>query len=229
VECKAKTVDAGRRIARKDFFQFVDRLLTAPGLSWPPESHILTVRVPGRFPADLQNHRAIIRSALQLFERGGSLNLSDGTQVSVEIVSDVEAARWLRPPNHREHRVVLAENQGEPPKLVVSSRSLKSDRMIDAIERDLHDALYQLSGERPGIISCYVPEVENFKGTNEIGSATWQMINRTFGHSKAKRLVSIALHSSPQLIDRGHGEVETPVPCVRFVANGFKDTRLGAL
>jgi hypothetical protein len=139
VECKAKTVDAGRRIARGDFYQFADTLLRAPGFSLPDEPCTLTITVDGRFPSNNQTQQALIRSALPLFNGGGKAKLTDGTSVAVEIISRGEAARLLSPPDDYEHRIILAPKDGEPPKLAIRSRSLKPDRTMAAMEHDLRE------------------------------------------------------------------------------------------
>jgi hypothetical protein len=229
VECKAKTVDAGRRIARGNFYQFADNLLRPPGFSLPDEPCTLTITVDGRFPSDNHTQQTLIRSAVPLFKGGGKANLADGTCVAVKMISSGEAARLLSPPDDYEHRIILAPRDDEPPRLAIRSRSLKPDRMMAAMEHDLRDALSQLTGHRLGIITCYMPEVSSFEGTDQVGTATWHMIQRMFSHPKASRLVSITLLSDPQLIVHDNGDVETPTPCARFVADCFKSSRLGAL
>jgi len=231
VECKAKTVDAGRRIARRAFFQFADKLLIKiHGLLMPADQCcVITIIVPGKFPRNFHRQQELACLTPRLLPRGGERALADGTTITVEVVSMSEAARWLNPPDNYEHRIIFSENRGEAPRLIMRSKSLKPDRMMAAMESDIHDALDQLTGNRPGLISCYVPGVESFDGTQETGTATWSMIRRTFDHPKASSLVSIALLSDPQFVAHQNGDVETPTPCVRFVANGFKGTNLGRL
>jgi hypothetical protein len=112
--------------------------------------------------------------------------------------------------------------------LIVRNKSRRPDRLIANIEEDLRDGLHQLSGERPGIIVCYVPEVSSFDGVNRAGTATWSMVQRIFSRPDAQNLACVCLLSDPAVTTRP-GATETGVPSVKFVSNTFRETPLEIL
>lgn len=217
VECKAKTVDAGRKLARASIYQFGDKIRST-GIFRGLEPRLVTITMDSRFPVDQHRQRDLLDMIKALASDGGSKNLDDGT-ISVDKVSEedlkIRARNELR---EFEHRLV-------GPKLVVSLQSRKPDQMISSIEADLRDALKQFSGNRPAAIICYVPEIGSFAGTEKNGTATFALVHRFLTRPDAKNIVSLTFMSDPT-IDFRSNEVETEIPCVRFVAHKFRESRL---
>lgn len=225
VECKSKGVDAGRRISRAHLYQFADELIARrPTLPTEGPMSCFEISVGGRFPGDHPSRDKLIVAALSLIDRGGKFEvLSDGTTVALAQLSDASAA-GLRsaPPDEFEHRLITE-------RLMIRFRSRKADRVISALEKDLIDALKQLTGRRPGLIVCHVPEVESFDGAQKPQSAIAVLINRIAARRDAANLVSVALFSDPQIVTVQPGTVQTGMPCVKFTAERFKGSPLTRL
>jgi hypothetical protein len=222
IECKAKSVDAGRRIARGDFYRFADSLFLSQPVqkltSVEPRFVILTMN--GRFPRD-HAEQALIRGGIEsLLRDGGMKTLADGSTLNIKRLTAAEREKLAAAPLLEfEHRFVT-------PALVLSAQSRRPDQVIANIERELEDALkHQLTGKRPGALICYVPEVETFEGILDQKTATSQMVQRFLSRSDASQIVSITFFSDPWIGARP-GEIETQLPSVKYVANKFRGTPL---
>ena len=217
VECKAKTVDAGRKLERAAIYQFGDKILSS-GIFRSLDPRFVTITMDSRFPVDQHGQRNLLK-AIEVLAAGCGTRIVNGATISIDKISEeelrVHASSELK---EFEHRLVSS-------KLVVSLKSSKPDQMITSIENDLRDALKQLSGNRPAAIVCYVPEIESFAGTEKSGTATFALVHRFFTRPDAKNIVSLTFVSDPT-IDFRSNETETEIPCVRFVANKFRESRL---
>lgn len=222
VECKAKSVDAGRKVARGDFYQFADSLLVSEAvrnLTRADPRYVVLV-TSGRFPHDHVGQSMVRRAIEALITSGGLTDLPDGSTLSVEKITAAEMKnRASAPLQEFEHRLVR-------PELVLSIRSRRPDQMIANIENELKDGLKQLTGSLPSALVCYVPEVQSFEGILDPRTATTQLVQRFLSRDDAQQVVSIAFVSEP-VIDRRTGEVETGLPSVRYVANKFRASQLG--
>ncbi len=217
VECKAKTVDAGRKLARAAIYQFGDQVRSRR-IFRNPEPRYATITMDGRFPIDQRGQQNLLEAIEALAASCGTRTVNDAT-ISVEKISEQELkAHACSELKEFEHRFIS-------PKLIVSLKSSKPDHMIGSIEGDLRDALRQFSGNRPAAIVCYVPEIESFAGTEKSGTATFALVHRFLTRADAKNIVSLTFTSDPT-IDFRSNETETGIPCVRFVANKFRESRL---
>jgi hypothetical protein len=217
VECKAKTVDAGRKLVRAAIYQFGDQVLSRR-IFQNTEPRYTTITMKGRFPVDQHGQRDLLEAIEVLAANCGTRVVNDAT-ISVEKISEQEPkARAYSELKEFEHRFVGS-------KLIVSLKSIKPDQMISSIEADLRDALKQFSGNRPAAIVCYVPEIESFAGTEKSGTATFALVHRFLTRPAAKNVVSLTFISDPTIDLRSH-ETATEIPSVRFVANKFRESRL---
>lgn len=217
VECKAKTVDAGRKLARAAIYQFGDQVLSRR-IFQNTGPRFTTITMKGRFPVDQQGQRNLLEIIEALAANCGTRIVNDAT-VSVEEISEQELkAHAYSELKEFEHRFIGS-------KLIVSLKSSKPDQMISSIEADLRDALRQFSGNRPAAIVCHVPEIESFAGTEKAGTATFALVHRFLTRGDAKNIVSLTFMSDPTINFRPN-ETETEIPCVRFVANKFRESRL---
>ncbi len=171
VECKSKTVDAGRMVERPHFYRLVDLLssrLSSIGLHG--NVHVLT---PGRLPKSKEWQKELVEKVADLGGGAGGQQcdtLADGTSVKTSLTSqkesvpkqeiDKEVASRKERPGQIELLFKESQNAYEDP-LVIHVESQKRDDFQKSVLRDLKDATSQLSGSRTGIIFCSVPEVEN--------------------------------------------------------------------
>ena len=81
--------------------------------------------------------------------------------------------------------------------MVMRLWSERQDRVVADIKDDLVGALDQLSGNLPGNIVCYVPEITSFQGCQNPRSAVATMSRAVFARRPADRLASIDFVSDP--------------------------------
>jgi hypothetical protein len=219
VECKAKTIDAGRKLSRGALYKFADRLLVSDIVMNRKRPLLVNMTMDGRFPTEHQHQNALVRILECLIERGGMREVGADCDVSVETLTEEELERRARMElDEFEHRFAIKG-------LVVSFRSRKSDQMIANIEADLRDALKQFSGDRPAMIVCYVPEIDSFAGVEKPGTDTYALVRRFLTREDAQNIVSLTFASDPT-IDFRQGEIDTGLPSVRFVAQKFRGSHL---
>lgn len=217
VECKAKTVDAGRQLTRGALYQFADMVLLSGVGSREPR--FITITMDARFPTDRNQQIVLVRAVQDLAQSGGTRDLNDGTITVERLASQELTMRASSKQKEFEHRLVVDAE------LVISFRSRKPDRMVSNIEKELRDALNQFSGNRPAAVICYVPEVESFEDVEKAGTATYELVNRFLTRPDAQNIVSLTFVSDPK-IDRRSGEIDTRLPSVRFVATKFRGSPL---
>lgn len=217
VECKAKTVDAGRKLARAAIYQFGDQVRSRR-IFRNLEPRFATITMDGRFPIEQHARQSLLEAIEALAVNCGTRIVNDAT-ISVEKTSEQE----LRA--HSDSELKEFEHRLVGPKFIVSLKSSKPDHMISSIEADLRDALRQFSGNRLASIVCYVPEIESFAGTEKNGTATFALVHRFLTRADAKNIVSVTFMSDPT-VDFRSSETETEIPCIRFVANKFRESRM---
>lgn len=205
IECKAKTIDAGRKIARSKLYELCDHfprsVLSRPFVDG---FRAIDVRIPGRMPASSEWQRLIVSSIDEL-HAGGSVTFSDGTRLRVSVRSlgnpadSTSAALELSLDGPFVQRVHLSDDRDvfARPILVLRLWSEQQDRVVADIREDLTDALKQLSGDVPANIVCYVPEVTSFQGCQNHRSAIATMSRSVFAQQRANRLASIDFVSDP--------------------------------
>jgi hypothetical protein len=219
VECKAKTVDAGRKFSRGALYQFADRLLASEIVMSSKQPLLVSITMDSRFPVDHQHQNALIRILEGLIGGGGTKEAGPGCDVSIETLTAEELEGRARMElDEFEHRLAIRG-------LVVSFRSRKSDQMIANFEADLRDALKQFSGNRPAVIVCYVPEIDSFAGVEKAGTETYALVHRFLTREDAQNIVSLTFASDP-IIDFRPDEIDTGLPSVRFVVHKFRGSHL---
>ena len=162
--------------------------------------------------------------------KGGNSGVQEHLDTSMErlVVSEDELFSLMASqPDGFEHRVLVAD-RFKRPALLVRFRSRRPDRMISAIEDDLKKALRQLSGQRPGLIICHVPEVDSFEGVQFKTTVTSQMVSRVFSRPDAQNLVSVSFISDAQVLS-APGLTETNIESLKYANTRFKDSRLAIL
>ena len=210
VECKAKSIDAGRTIERRRFYYFCDSV--APMILTKQLIGVVEIVLPRRFPSDTRQLLEAVKIAID----GGNASCSDGTTISMQLVPDSkeeanvkvesEIAEKLRglfghaaltfPPG--------ALNRPCKP-LTIVCRSLRDDDLMAAVAGDLKDASDQLSGTRPGSIVCYIPELGAFEGLYDPKAAIAQMTARFFQRAGAAQVFSVEYVTDPQVSAQSYG------------------------
>lgn len=173
VECKAQAPDSGRMVARPTFYRVADevrRLLESLQLAGK-----VVISVPVRLPP-AHSWQDELLGAIRTAASGGltSATLGDTTTFDLSLTrasslviprSELirEASRLYAPHSH----IAMWGNQTdgalEAP-MIIQLRSRSPDGVLMSYFRDLRAANRQLSGTRPGVIVCFVPEIQSFEG-----------------------------------------------------------------
>lgn len=177
VECKSRSLDAGRRVIRPAFYRLVDAIYAhlgrhrlcgdvrielnksmPVGRPWREQVLASVPREPGEGTSSGPEDCLV---SWHLFE-GGRVVLPGITS------PDGLAAPFLEP---FAHVAVFAEadRAGARSPIVIKAVSRAPDRILESIERDVGDAADQLSGARPGVICMYLPDVENLTAIRDSG------------------------------------------------------------
>ena len=173
IECRAKTINAGRKVARENFHRLVDEIdepLMKTGVSgW------IDITVPGAMSAKPAWRAEVCRAAVDrsAWSAGGA-TLSDGTRVDMALCSDrlvlarvehleQESTRLLHEVAFAHVALIAPPRGGQPSNPVfIRARSAQPDRILRNIFDDLRDKKDQFSGARAAVLCCYLPEVESF-------------------------------------------------------------------
>jgi hypothetical protein len=181
VECKAQSIDTGRKIPRRAFYELCDRVMRR--LSESPIVGIereVQIVVPDRFEANAIRQNELC-DAIVRARNGGTASLANGAVANVKcrpaFQMSVEFAqkRLRRSAGAFGHGFVVFDKET----VLISCCSARPDRIVKAIQKDLSDALCQLSGTTSARIMCYVPEVTSFE-VLKAGSAIQLMTSRFF-------------------------------------------------
>lgn len=223
VECKTKGVDAGRRITRRTFYRLADRIVTL--LRKSRLMGEFTITTPGRLPAEQGWHDQVLSSVSEnLSSPKGRFNLDDGTELDLNLreytdlllppASVLSTANEARKPYS--HIAVSADkgNGGVRNPITFKIESYAPDRYLDDVLEDLRKANRQLSGDRTGMIICYVPEVESFEGLGE--DSALKNMTAHFFTQHARESVCSVIYSSDEVQGGIAGVVSSHSPAISF-------------
>jgi hypothetical protein len=193
VECKTKSIDAGRKIERPQCYRLSDKLINLiRDKKFYGEVHVV---VKDRMPTSHPWQDGLCTCVSLMIDQGKmNETLDDGTRIRLDIrtednlpISPAEVqnkARTLHKPHG--HLCVIAGQKDEsainPIVLVIESDT--PDRLLADIKDNLEDANQQFSGNRSAIICCYIPEVDSFellKDDSGLNRVTADFFNRRAG------------------------------------------------
>lgn len=175
IECRAKTIDSGRSVERPAFYRLYDEV--APALVDVGASGWVDVVVDGRMPV-AQSWREQLRDHLldrSNWDGTSAIVGGEGTRVAVALQADDSvrarpeqlAAEATRLQEGFAHTAVVAR-RGDDDAAVnpafIRARSEKLDQVLNSIHKDLRDKKGQFSGDHPGVLCCYLPEIDSFDG-----------------------------------------------------------------
>lgn len=180
VECKQISVDKGRRIIRRDFYQLYD--LISEGVRQLGMMGTIRVELTTNLPKQYPELVAIADAILQLIKRGihnGTTQLRGRGSVTLQIekadnvVIDFSAAeaafRAGNPQNV--HGAIMAQPNSEVQAinaLAISVTCLRDDEFLSAVIATLKVAsVSQLSGQHPGVLCVFIPEIDDFEALSK--------------------------------------------------------------
>ena len=178
VECKTKSVDAGRKITRGNFYLLCDVL---PSQLAPfKESYAVFFKCDGRLSESQQLFSRVsdeIAECMASEREDGEVEglrfelrkLSPGLQIR----TDEEAAMVLAPRwSPQAHYFVLSNRET----FIIGCESADTDRVLKSIYEDLKKGASQLSKSRPSLLACQIRELEDDswdKLASNSGLAQW--------------------------------------------------------
>lgn len=226
VECKTKTIDAGRMIIRPKFYRLVDdiaKLLISRGLFGT-----INIKVPLRIPTVLQSQKQIEKLLINSATEGLLFtNLSDGTEITTDLQKQNDIAfleedvaskvKSLHKPFAHIACYTSKRNQQLLNPIIVCVESKNPNKVLENVVEDLKDANKQISGNRCAIICCFIPEIEpesfdDLKSNSGIANMT-----KDFFMRYSKDCVYAVLYCSDTMQVSIGGQISTGIPGLSFI------------
>lgn len=168
IECKSQSVDAGRKIHRRDFYRFVKLLSpTLCSRQAESESELLLITVADRFPRGITPQEQLVADSRRILSQGGgqiattwytidvhplaSLGLGAGSTVN-ELYFACRAAFGVQC-----HVAGPVTDSGAS---LVVVRSQQEDDTSKVLLESFKKAQSQLTGRRPGYIAVQFDDIE---------------------------------------------------------------------
>ncbi len=187
VECKWKSVDAGRKIKRGAFYSLCDEILKQCG-----KYKIKCVIKIQCKRSIVKNRDALISIVEKLTSgirnRAEEIDLNQDLSVTInylpkelEIKSDQDFRSAIEPFLAPNSHLGILSNNGTTIGIVVESED--KDKVLASIYKELKQSLDQFSKTRPGLLSCniegiYPEEWEALQGENGLTTMTSRLLNK---------------------------------------------------
>ena len=164
VECKRKSVDAGRKIARREFYLLSDIL--ASQLCRMPKRIVIDIDCDGRLGSNQELFRRVAEKILE----SSKANLTAGELDHIRFdISYLPSDLVIR--THEEGAKVLAPYwsgsahfaifSGPDSTVVIKCESTKTDRVLRAIYEELKDGATQFTKTRPALLACFIEDLDD--------------------------------------------------------------------
>ncbi len=164
IECKRKSADAGRKIARSDFFLLADILFSR--LKDVRERFLIDIDCEGRMGSDQMLFSKLadeLRDHLHSKVNSGQIEHirfeitylpSDLVIRSNETAAEVLAPYWAG----SAHFGILS---GKDTTLIIKCESTKADRVLKAIYEELREGATQFSNAGPAVLACFIEDIDD--------------------------------------------------------------------
>lgn len=175
VECKRITADASRKIRRRDFYRFVEKLIRKIE---PLECFgNIDILIEDRLHSNEQSIDKLVNSIIAILNAGNKrgefgtdfgclgLNLKRNDGASIDFQNSHKNL-MERKPSHAHGAIYARSRAGAPVNPIeITLSSLKSDDYINGIRKKISDAAKnQLSGTIPGIVAVFLEDVDDLIG-----------------------------------------------------------------
>ncbi len=231
VECKTKMPDSGRKIRRRNFYRLVDlirEILTG-------YTGTLKIKVPNQLSIDRSSQYKIRNTVLAHLQNPSiSLYLDDGIQIEINLKRSEELSFTAREIASKIEEIrkpysqiaVLFSKRGSAyiNPLIICIDSELEDKFLHDIFESLREANRQFSLKHPGLICCFVPEVEDFSGLTS-GSALGNMTHYFFDKHSRDCIFAISYISDTQRDEFGI-YISKSMPSITFMNPNY-NTNLG--
>lgn len=217
VECKRIGVDTFRKIRRRDFYHLVEALL--PEVSGKGLIGRIDLVLLERLSGNLVKLRSIAQQLLHRIGSGGVkgrfsldcghvvLELTERSSKRVDL-QQMQNDLWLRKPPEAHGAIFARSYHGGPvDPIEMTCRSEKASKVLIGIRRMISEASSkQLDPTKPGLIACYIPEIDDFKGL-ETNSGLQLMTNTLFSENKRCHLAAVTYSSETKMVDTDYGKI----------------------
>jgi len=233
VECKSQAPDSGRMVARPRFYRLTDEIGALLG-SLDLAGKVL-ISVDGRLPTSDDWKNKLLAAICDAAPDGSTLiTLDDSTTVEISLVSAssflvpiVELVREAAELQVAHSQIALSgsrENDSVLAPVIIRFQSTSPDKVLASYLQDLRDANRQLSGTRPGVIICFVPEVQSFEGLQS--ESALHNMTATFFQRHAKESVYAVTYVSDSTAIQEGLSITRSSPAIAFHNHRF-DTSYG--
>lgn len=234
VECKRISVDASRKVRRRDFYRLLDKVF--PKLAEMGLTGVIDVDLNERLSGSEKSMNALAAQLLEVIKRckvSGEydiplgkvvLDIKKGVGEKVFFAEQYRALLGRKAPEA--HGVILCKNKDGVPidSIEITLKSQKADTVLRGIQNKvLGAARNQLAKDRPGLVICFLEDVHDF--TELANESGLQMMSCSLlGKEELEHLVGISYCSEPRVTSLGPAEsfgiralfLETQTVSLRF-------------
>jgi hypothetical protein len=209
VECKRVTVDASRKIWRKDLYRFVEKLL--PEIEKLNLKGSINLILNSRLHSSDTHIQQLSNQMIEVVKNNGHsgkfylpqgevhLDLEEANFESVDL-KNKQQEMWKNKP-HESHGVIYASDyKGKPVdaiEFLISSK--KADKVLEGIKDKIKDAaIRQIPKDKPGVISCFLEDIADL--TNIANDSGLQlMANYLLNKEELSHIAAIAFCAEPRV------------------------------
>ena len=225
VECKWISVDIARKIHRKDFYGFADKLI--PEIQKRNYVGRLDIILKGRLKSG--TFEKLCANVLKVIDGGilhGGCQIAPFGSLTLDlscfsgVVIDINEHMWklYERKADKAHGALFAKAEGtkalDPIELIVMSE--KADTVLDGIKGKISNAEKQLDQSKPGLIVCFLEGVNGFEVHNLKSESGLQiMTNDVLWKNKFSHVAGIS-YSSESMVEKGGNYEEIFNPALFF-------------
>lgn len=235
VECKWISLDQGRKMSREDFLRLADGIMVPlwnEGLTG-----IVEVIVPDRLPSsqkeverlsELILDQCILGGTGQIETEGNAINFRLAQRMNRSFEKDKLLKQLVDYNPLSSISVISARRHGnkavDPILFVCGSR--RPDNVVRIMEDKLRDAAKnQLCGSIPGVVCCYLPEIEDFEVLRN-GSELDRIASNMFTNPDYSHVAALIFSSGRRIVSDHDFDVETfPFLQIRSMHCRFENIR----
>ncbi|MEA1994618.1 MAG: hypothetical protein U9N18_00465 [Campylobacterota bacterium] len=211
VECKRISVDISRKIRRRDFYRFAEKLL--PEVEVSGFSGSIDITLKDRLHSNDKYLRDLSTQVIDKIRLGclhGTHQIQFGS-VSIDLQKangtiidlDQHFRKLLERKSHQSHGAIFAKSRNTQPADPVEMTiiSEKTDNVLEAIKDRLSKAAKkQLDIFKPGLICCYLEGINDLTELAQ-NSGLQIMTNHLFSKEGLNHIAAVS-YSSENIIDR---------------------------
>ena len=189
IECKWKSIDAGRKITRSGFYILCDEISKRVVPNIKGKRCLVELICNKNLGTDQKTFIKISNDILQSINDGKTELISDEhfrikidyLQDDLIIKSDEQFVSAITPYySEKSHFVVISNSDAT---VIVKVESEEKDKVLDSIYEELKGATRKFTGKRPALIACYIAGIEShqwkeLRGENGLSRMTTYLLSK---------------------------------------------------